>query len=151
MKVAISGGTGFVGKKLRELLLGNGHEVIILTRGEEKMEDGIRYIRWMDGAKPEQSLEGIDAFINLAGVSLNDGRWTTERKQAIYNSRMETTDEVLRIFENLTKKPIVFINASAVGIYPISRSTIYTEQSTELRHRFPRKCCYCLGGKSFAC
>ena len=130
MKVAISGGTGFVGKKLCELLLGNGHEVIILTRGEEKMEDGIRYIRWMDGAKPEQSLEGIDAFINLAGVSLNDGRWTTERKQAIYNSRMETTDEVLRIFENLTKKPIVYINASAIGIYPISRSTIYTEQST---------------------
>ena len=35
MKVAIAGGTGLVGKKLSKLLLENGHEVIILTRGEQ--------------------------------------------------------------------------------------------------------------------
>ena len=86
MKVAISGGTGFVGKRLRELLHNQGHEVIVLTRGEEKVENGIHYIRWMDGIQPEQALEGIDAFVNLAGVSLNEGRWTHERKKAIYDS-----------------------------------------------------------------
>lgn len=136
MRVAISGGTGFVGKKLCDLLLNQGHDVIILTRGEEKVENDIQYIRWMDGAKPEQSLEGIDAFVNLAGVSLNEGRWTNVRKKAIYDSRIETTNEVLRIFENLVDRPSVFINASAIGIYPTSTSNIYTEQSTNYARDF---------------
>ena len=136
MKVAISGGTGFVGKRLRELLHNQGHEVIVLTRGEEKVENGIHYIRWMDGIQPEQALEGIDAFVNLAGVSLNEGRWTHERKKAIYDSRMETTNEVIRIFENITERPSVYINASAIGIYPVSTSSIYTESSTTYARDF---------------
>ncbi|MEK4230761.1 TIGR01777 family oxidoreductase [Solibacillus sp. FSL H8-0538] len=129
MKIVISGGSGFVGQKLRELLCDKGHEVLILTRGEETVKDGIRYIRWMDGTNPEESLEGSDAFINLAGVSLNEGRWTVDRKKAIYESRMDTTNEIFRIFENLTKRPTVFINASAIGIYPTSTTNVYTEQS----------------------
>lgn len=36
MKVGITGGSGFVGKRLAELLLENGHEVYILTRGHSK-------------------------------------------------------------------------------------------------------------------
>lgn len=136
MKIAIAGGTGFVGKKLHALLQTKGHEVIILTRGEEKVEDGIRYIRWMNGAKPEQSLEGIDAFVNLAGVSLNKGRWTDERKKAILESRLETTNEVLRIFENLTDRPTVYIQASAIGIYPTSTTEVYTEQSENMASDF---------------
>lgn len=131
MKVAISGGTGLVGKKLCKLLQARGDEIIVLTRGESKIEGNIQYIKWLGEEKPEQALEGIDAFINLAGVSLNDGRWTEERKQAIYDSRMETTAEVLRIIESLETKPQVLVNASAVGIYPTSTSTVYTEASNE--------------------
>ena len=136
MKIAISGGTGLIGKKLCDLLKARGDEVIVLTRGESKFEENIQYIKWLGEEKPEQALEGIDAFVNLAGVSLNDGRWTEERKRAIYNSRMETTDEVLRIIENLKIKPQVLINASAVGIYPASTSAIYTEQCNELATDF---------------
>ena len=116
MKVAIAGGTGLVGKKLCHVLKARGDEVIVLTRGESKFEENIQYVNWLGEEKPEQALEGINAFVNLAGVSLNDGRWTEERKQAIYTSRMDTTDEVLRIIERLEKKPQVLINASAVGI-----------------------------------
>ncbi|MEO4055454.1 TIGR01777 family oxidoreductase [Solibacillus sp. CAU 1738] len=136
MKIAIAGGTGFVGQELTKLLCEQGHEVFILTRGEEKYIDGVQYLRWMNGAKPEQSLEDLDAFVNLAGVSLNDGRWTASQKKAIYNSRMDTTDEVLRIFENLTERPSVYVNASAVGIYPTSTTAVYTENSSEQAHDF---------------
>ena len=129
MKIAIAGGTGLVGQKLCHLLKARGDEVIVLTRGESKFEEGIHYVNWLGEEKPDQALEGIDAFVNLAGVSLNDGRWTEERKEAIYMSRMDTTDEVLRIIESLQTKPQVLINASAVGIYPTSTSAVYTEQS----------------------
>lgn len=30
---------------------------------------------------PEEHLQSIDAFINLAGTSLNEGRWTDKRKR----------------------------------------------------------------------
>lgn len=137
MKVAISGGTGMVGRKFSELLLANGHEVIILTRGESLEAKGIRYVQWLkDDVNPELHLEKLDAFVNLAGVSLNDGRWTEKQKEKIYSSRMDSTDEVLRIFHALQQKPRVFINASAVGIYPISETAIYTEQSPEKAHDF---------------
>lgn len=136
MKVAIAGGTGLVGKKLCHALKARGDEVIVLTRGESKFEEDIQYVNWLGEEKPDQALEGIDAFVNLAGVSLNDGRWTEERKEAIYTSRMNTTDEVLRIIESLQTKPQVLINASAVGIYPTSTSTVYTEQSNEFATDF---------------
>lgn len=136
MKVAISGGTGFVGKRLTEKLKKRGTEVIVLTRGAEKFENDIQYITWMDGNSNIPALEGIDAFINLAGVSLNDGRWTEAQKNAIYTSRMETTEELLRIFKNLTVRPKVFINASAIGIYPTSTTAVYTEQSTDKANDF---------------
>lgn len=131
LKIAITGGTGLVGQALGKALLARGDEVIILTRSTAQEKDGIRYVKWLGHATPEYELEGIDTFVNLAGVSLNSGRWTTSRKEAIYNSRMEATEEVIRIIGALQQKPATLINASAVGIYPASLSTIYTEDSTE--------------------
>lgn len=137
MKIAISGGTGMVGRKFSDLLLANGHDVIVLTRGESYEANGIRYVQWLqEGTKPELQLENLDAFVNLAGVSLNEGRWTKEQKDKIYSSRMESTDEVLRILSVVQQKPHVLINASAVGIYPISETAIYTEQSPEKAQDF---------------
>lgn len=131
MKVAITGGTGLVGSRLCEMLKNRGDEVVVLTRGDSKMKNGIPYIKWLNGEQPESSLEGIDAFVNLAGVSLNEGRWTDERKEAIYKSRMDATDEVMRIIQHLKGKPNVLVNASAIGIYPASTTAVYTEQSQE--------------------
>lgn len=136
MKIVITGGTGMVGKQLTKLLQFYEHEIIILTRGDSKVENGIQYIKWLNGEKPEVELEGTDAIINLAGVSLNSGRWTDERKKAIFDSRMEATEEVVRIISALEKKPRVLVNASAVGIYPTSTTTIYTENSTEIARDF---------------
>ncbi len=132
MKVAIAGGTGMVGRRLSKLLLEEGHEVIILTRGEQQVKNNIHYVQWLnDDSTPELFMENTDAFVNLAGVSLNEGRWTDEQKQKILSSRIESTDEVIRILQNLMDKPKVLINASAVGIYPVSEKAVYTEQAPE--------------------
>ncbi len=44
-----------------------------------------------ENSQPEEHVEGADVFINLAGVSLNSGRWTDERKKAIVESRLSST------------------------------------------------------------
>jgi uncharacterized protein (TIGR01777 family) len=130
MKVAITGGSGFVGQEITKQLTANGHEVYILTRSPKVSNDSVHMVKWLvDGAKPEDQLNGVDAWINLAGASINEGRWTEEQKQKIYDSRMKATDEVLRIFGTVSKKPTVLVNASAIGIYPPSEQATYTEES----------------------
>ena len=132
MKIVIAGGTGFVGKKLTNYLQAEGHEIVILTRDTSKHENGIDYVQWLqDGSRPETELGEVDAFVNLAGVSLNDGRWTKKQKKTIYTSRMDATLEIVRIMEGLQKKPKVLVNASAVGIYPTSTINTYTESYTD--------------------
>lgn len=140
MKIAITGGTGFVGKELTNLLLSEGHHVYILTRSDKKSDSSVTYVPWLkQGAKPEEQLGGIDAFVNLAGTSINEGRWTEEQKKKIYQSRMDATNEVLRIIEALPQKPTVLVNASAVGIYPTSKHKTYTEDSPERADDFLAK------------
>ena len=127
MKVVIAGGTGLVGKRLQTLLKKQKAEIIILTTsGEDKIEDGVRYVKWLDGSVPA-GLEDVTAFINLAGTSLNAGRWTSKQKSNILSSRLNSTNEMIHIMKSLSKKPRVFINASAVGIYEPSETEIYTE------------------------
>lgn len=133
MKIAITGGTGFVGRHLTNLLIENGHEVFILTRNiaGKNNNDSAVYVEWLhDNANPEAALEGIDAFINLAGESINSGRWTAARKARILDSRITATKEMMRIIMQLQKKPEIVINASAVGYYGISDSLTFTEAST---------------------
>ncbi|WP_088008189.1 TIGR01777 family oxidoreductase [Indiicoccus explosivorum] len=133
MKVAITGGTGFLGQELALLLRERGDTVYILTRNPKNRYD----IGWLrPGDNPGKPLEGVDAIINLAGSSINDGRWGKKQQREIYRSRMEATQEVLRIIGTLDKPPRVLVNASAVGIYPASETATYTEESTERANDF---------------
>ncbi|MBQ0140908.1 MAG: TIGR01777 family oxidoreductase [Kurthia sp.] len=137
MKIVIAGGSGFVGRALSQFFLHQEHEVFILTRGQSYKNGGLQYIQWLqENAEPEKHLQDADVFINLAGVSLNEGRWTEERKEAIFKSRMSATAEINRIIEKLNPKPQLLINASAIGIYPISKAATYTEASTQISTDF---------------
>ncbi|MDF2902993.1 MAG: dependent epimerase family protein [Bacillus sp. (in: firmicutes)] len=143
MKIVIAGGSGFIGQKLVDFLLSEGHEIVILTRRSKKDTRGITYVKWLgEGANPENEIGSADVFINLAGVSINDGRWTKKHQKQIYESRMTATDELLRIIAALSEKPSVLINASAIGIYPASVEAVYTEDSTEMANDFLARTVY---------
>ncbi|GEK34639.1 TIGR01777 family oxidoreductase [Kurthia sibirica] len=137
MKIVIAGGSGFVGHALSSYLLHANHEVIILTRKPSYTDGAIKYVQWLKaGSAPEKQLSNIDAIINLAGTSLNEGRWTKNRKEEIYISRIEATMAINRLIEELPQKPKVLVNASAVGIYPTSKAATYNEASTQQAHDF---------------
>ena len=83
----IAGGTGFVGQKLTAQLLEKGHEVLILTRKQKPPQGKVSYVKWLSqGAEPEKEIGHADVVINLAGVSINDGRWTAKHQREIYES-----------------------------------------------------------------
>lgn len=137
MHIIISGGTGLIGKKLTDFFLSEGHHVTILTRSPIKSNDRIQYVRWLaPDTKPEMEIHGADVWINLAGTSINKGRWSKHQRRQIYESRVTATDEVFRIISTLPENPFVLINASAIGIYPASRHAIYTEKSPEIANDF---------------
>ncbi|AXH99934.1 TIGR01777 family protein [Sporosarcina sp. PTS2304] len=143
MKVVITGGTGFIGSILTEKLQKQGHDVIIFTRKPSSQHNGVQYVQWLtDHASPEDEVGEIDAIVNLAGVSIDDGRWTEERKKQIHDSRITATEEVLRIIQALPKKPAVLVNASAIGIYPPSLTAKYTEESQAVGDDFLARTVY---------
>ncbi|TFD99632.1 TIGR01777 family oxidoreductase [Jeotgalibacillus salarius] len=133
MNILLSGGTGFAGRSITKLLTEKGHEVFILTRSTNKEnKPHVTYVKWLtEEASPEKELPKIDAVINLAGESINNGRWNDEQKKKIYDSRMEATDEILRLIRSFEETPSVLVNASAIGIYPPSETKIYTENSKD--------------------
>lgn len=130
MKIAITGGTGLIGRALTEALLKEGHHVIILTRHPRAERGGVTYVEWLTAdAAPERELKDVDGFIHLAGASINEGRWNDGRKQKILNSRITATRELVRIIQALEQKPEVVLSASAVGIYGHDRHQTFTEDS----------------------
>lgn len=140
MKIVITGGSGFVGQEVMKLLQEEGYEVYILSRSKNQSNKDVHYIQWLsESDTPEDHLNGIDAWVNLAGVSINAGRWTEQQKQKIYDSRMKATDEMIRIIDSVNIKPSVLINASAIGIYPSSLSATYTENSNARGNNFLAK------------
>lgn len=131
MKIAIAGGSGFVGKALTKELLKGQHDLYILTRNAVDTEQpkGITVVQWLnDGDKPENQLEDTDVFINLAGESLSSGRWTAVRKRRLLESRLIATTEINRIISALNRKPSILLNASAIGYYGTSHTQTFTEK-----------------------
>jgi uncharacterized protein len=133
MKIVIAGGTGLIGKALTDYLHKNGHEIIILTRQKQPSSTfkGARYISWVnkDSSTIVEELKEVDAFINLAGSTINT-RWTDKGKEQIVESRLHIVEELYRIIHDLPVKPKVFINASAVGFYGTSEERTFTESSS---------------------
>lgn len=132
MKIAITGGTGFVGSHVTDQLVKEGNEVYILTRSPEKYKtaDSVHYVGWLkEGATPEKDLPPLDAIINLAGESLF-GYWTEKKKQKILDSRLHVTNEVIELMRKMDTTPKVLVNASAMAYYGPSGSEIFTERTT---------------------
>jgi uncharacterized protein (TIGR01777 family) len=142
MNIAIAGGTGFVGKALTEYFRQKGHHIYILTRKAVKIkkETNIDFIQWLtNDAKPHLQLPPIDVIINLAGESINSGRWNELRKKRIVESRLSATKAVYDLIANMNEKPKVLIQASAIGIYGTSLHETFTEKSLTIGRDFLAK------------
>lgn len=74
MKLAITGGTGFVGSHLLRMAVGEGHEVRALTR---RLQQAMEGVTWIEGALDHPDslarlVAGCDAVIHVAGVIKGD-------------------------------------------------------------------------------
>lgn len=116
MDIAMTGSTGFLGTALGEHLQRQGHRVIPLVRPQTKGADGIAWDP-PSGAIDAISLEGLDAVVHLAGVSIGSARGTQKNLRAIRDSRTIPTAVLARALAGLQRPPRVLLSQSAVGYY----------------------------------
>lgn len=134
LNILITGGTGFVGKNLTKSFTEKGHHVFILTRTPNNYNDS-NHITYINYNYPVDKLPTVYAVINLAGDSLF-GYWTKKKKKTILTSRIETTEKIIQIMEQMKVKPAIFISGSAIGYYGTSTDLIFTENTMESGNDF---------------
>jgi nucleoside-diphosphate-sugar epimerase len=87
MKIAITGGTGFVGRNLARLLSNEGHQVILIARGSDSRDQTIRSLPSATFApigtgSPDQlaqAFAGCDAVAHCAGINREIAEQTYQR------------------------------------------------------------------------
>ncbi|MGH9549853.1 MAG: NAD(P)H-binding protein, partial [Terriglobales bacterium] len=87
MKVAITGGTGFVGRHFAELIAGEGHEVVLIARGQDKRDRSVERmqharIAHVDVADVDALADAFaccDAVAHCAGINREIGDQTYQK------------------------------------------------------------------------
>lgn len=131
MRVAVTGGTGFVGSALVKRLLERGDEVWIVSRSTgngKARHPRLQIVTWEQLQEKPERLDGVDGIVNLAGESI-DQRWTDAAKDRILQSRLKAASRIGALVSALRDKPRVVVNASGISYYGTSLTETYDERS----------------------
>jgi uncharacterized protein (TIGR01777 family) len=133
MKILVTGSSGLVGTALVSALAKAGHTVCRLVRPQSEGGEGERegfVVAW-NPATGELGGAGVgaDAVVNLAGTSIADRRWTTQRKALLRASRIDTTRALVGALAKMNTRPSVLVSASAIGYYGNRGDETLTEES----------------------
>lgn len=134
MRILVTGATGFVGGRLCELLRSQGHQVVALTRDTSAAKSRLPMLEtahfWdtRSGPPPPEAFDGVDGVVNLAGEPVV-GRWTETKKQAIRDSRVIGTENLVEGIGKARPRPKILVSASAIGFYGDRGDEELTEDS----------------------
>jgi uncharacterized protein (TIGR01777 family) len=125
MRVTVTGASGLIGRALVDELLERGAQVTILSRDPTRVREqpGVQAMRWdpLSEPAPLEALAAADAVVHLAGENVAQ-RWTEQAKQAIVESRVTGTRNLLAGLKDAARAeggraPGTLISGSAIGYY----------------------------------
>lgn len=143
MKILVTGGTGFVGTKLCERLLLEGHKVDVITRDAKRAKEKLMLpINFIQGNLAKESIKlpsDYDGVINLMGENIGEKKWNEKQKEIILKSRRDSTKNLYNSLKNNDGK--FFIQASAIGFYKDSDGDeVLNEDSPSTQHFLSQVC-----------
>jgi uncharacterized protein (TIGR01777 family) len=117
-QVVLAGGSGFLGRALKDELVEKGYDVIVLTRSPAKYTKNVRYVQWDGRTLGEWAdfINGAQAVINLTGKSVNC-RYTPANRREIVDSRVDSVTVISQAILKCPRPPKVFVQAASLAIY----------------------------------
>jgi hypothetical protein len=131
VRIVVTGASGLIGRRLLKVLASDGHTLQVHSRhAGTNLPLGVRLSVWdaARGEPPADSLQDVDAVIHLAGEPVAQ-RWTAPARQAIRESRVTGTRNLVQALAKLPRKPQVLVCSSAVGYYGSRGDEVLTESS----------------------
>ncbi len=133
VKILIAGGSGLIGSALARHYVQKGQEVFILSRSGSaaNLSAGTIGVSW-DARSAKgwgQLMEEVDVVINLTGENLGGGRWTEQRKERFYTSRIQSGRALIEAMRQSARKPAALVQSSAVGYYGDGGDQVLEETS----------------------
>ena len=122
----MAGGSGLIGRSLVRALVGQGHEVIVLSRQPRRARRLLPAVANVVAWDPTGDdlgwaihLANSTAVVNLCGTSVGRWPWTPARKRLLRDSRLEATHSLVDAIASLppSERPTAQLNASTVDIY----------------------------------
>lgn len=124
-KRIIAGATGLIGTELVNRWTSFGIPVTVITRNKDKAKKKLPevedFITWDELSAND--LKDAGCVINLAGENIGSKKWTPKRKEAIVDSRVETTRRIAEYLASLGENAPRLLNASGIGIYGAHEGT----------------------------
>jgi len=113
VKVAVTGATGLIGRRLVAALGDRGDDAVALSRSP-----GLGAVVWdpLTGPAPAEALAGSDAVVHLAGENIAQ-RWTAAAKERIRASRELGTRNLVAGLRAAEPRPGVLVHASGADYY----------------------------------
>src|SRR5205085_2044220 len=112
MNIGLTGATGLIGRRIVDLALRRGHEIIAFSRNPAHAIPGCEMRRFTLEEPPD--IRGCQAIIHLAGESVV-GIWTAAKKREIRESRVQGTRRIVEAINASAEPPEALVCGSAIG------------------------------------
>lgn len=125
--MVIAGASGVVGRHLIRAARPSWRVTILTRRIDGSEPESVTPVAWNPSAArvgDEEHLKELgrlmddaDAVVNLAGASIDEGRFDEDHRQRVMQSRLDATNTLVEAVHRAATAPEAWFQASAVGIY----------------------------------
>ena len=139
-KVLITGASGALAQRVKQLLLKKGYDVITLTTNKKKVNSKDVFY-WNVSKKIVDTKAIVDCshIVHLSGYSIMKP-WTTANKKLMYESRIDAIQLLYYSCKDLGVKPKTVISASAMGYYGIDAKELMSEDDAPKQDWLSQMC-----------